>query len=63
MTCGVSDLIHAIYGHTAVRVNDPVKHFDVVFNFGVFSFREPNFVYRFAKGNANYMLAPERYIV
>jgi len=61
MTCGVSDLIHAIYGHTAVRVNDPVKHFDVVFNFGVFSFREPNFVYRFAKGNANYMLAPERY--
>ncbi|PTN08713.1 DUF4105 domain-containing protein [Mangrovibacterium marinum] len=61
MTCGASDLIHAIYGHTAVRVHDPVKHFDVVFNYGVFSFREPNFVYRFAKGNANYMLAPERY--
>jgi hypothetical protein len=61
LTCGASDLIHAIYGHTAVRVNDPAKHFDVVFNYGVFSFREPNFVYRFAKGNANYMLAPERY--
>jgi len=61
MSCGPSDLIHAIYGHTAVRVHDPVRHWDVVFNYGVFSFREPNFVYRFAKGNANYMLAPERF--
>ena len=61
MSCGPSDLIHAIYGHTAVRVHDPARNWDVVFNYGVFSFREPNFVYRFAKGNANYMLAPERY--
>lgn len=62
MSCGPSDLIHAIYGHTAVRVHDPVNRIDVVFNYGVFSFREPNFVYRFAKGNANYMLAPERFM-
>lgn len=62
MSCGPSDLIHAIYGHTAVRVHDPAQRLDVVFNYGVFSFREPNFVYRFAKGNANYMLAPERFM-
>lgn len=62
MTCGPSDLIHAIYGHTAVRVHDPVIRFDIVFNYGVFSFREPNFVYRFAKGNANYLLASERFM-
>ncbi len=61
MSCGPSDLVHAIYGHTAIRVHDPVKQWDVVFNYGVFSFREPNFVYRFAKGNANYLLAPERF--
>ena len=61
LTCGPSDLIYAIYGHTAIRVHDPARHWDVVFNYGVFSFSEPNFVYRFAKGNANYMLAPERF--
>lgn len=61
MSCGPSDLIHAIYGHTAVRVHDPALQLDIIFNYGVFSFREPNFVYRFAKGNANYMLAPERF--
>ncbi len=61
MTCGASDLIHAIYGHTAIRVNDPAQHWDVVFNYGVFSFSQPNFVYRFATGKTDYMLAPERY--
>ena len=61
LTCGSSDLIYAIYGHTAVRVNDPQRMFDVVFNYGVFSFNEPNFVYRFAKGQADYMLAPEKF--
>ncbi|WP_321287214.1 DUF4105 domain-containing protein [uncultured Sunxiuqinia sp.] len=61
LTCGPSDLIHAIYGHTAVRVQDPQRLFDVVFNYGVFSFSQPNFVYRFAKGRTDYMLAPEKY--
>ncbi len=59
LTCGPSSLIHAIYGHTAIRVNDPLRGFDVVFNYGVFSFSKPNFVYRFAKGQTDYMLAPE----
>ncbi len=61
LTCGPSNLIHAIYGHTALRVNDPSKKFDIVFNYGVFSFSAPNFVYRFAKGQTDYMLAPEYY--
>lgn len=61
LTCGPSNLIHAIYGHTAIRVKDPKRLTDVVFNYGVFSFSQPNFVYRFAKGKTDYMLAPERY--
>lgn len=61
MTCGPSNLIHAIYGHTAIRVNDPLRKWDVVFNYGVFSFNAPNFVLRFAEGKTDYMLAPERY--
>jgi hypothetical protein len=61
LTCGPSKMIHAIYGHTAIRVKDSVQGLDIVFNYGVFSFSKPNFVYRFAKGQTDYMLAPERY--
>ena len=61
LTCGPSEMIHAIYGHTAIRVKDPARGLDVVFNYGVFSFSKPNFIYRFAKGQTDYMLAPEHY--
>lgn len=61
LTCGPSTMIHAIYGHTAIRVKDPAQGLDIVFNYGVFSFSKPNFIYRFAKGQTDYMLAPERY--
>ncbi|MCW0482541.1 DUF4105 domain-containing protein [Gaoshiqia sediminis] len=61
MTCGPSELIHAIYGHTAIRVKDPGINLDVIFNYGVFSFSAPNFVYRFAKGQTDYMVAAERF--
>ena len=61
LTCGPSELVHAIYGHTAVRVKDSRRMLDVVFNYGVFSFNAPNFVYRFAKGQTDYMLAAERF--
>jgi len=61
LTCGPSDLIYAIYGHTAVRVKDPVRRLDVAFNYGVFSFNAPHFIYRFAKGQTDYMLVPERF--
>lgn len=59
LTCGPSEMIHAIYGHTAIRVKDPARGLDIVFNYGVFSFSKPHFVYRFAKGQTDYMLAPE----
>jgi hypothetical protein len=61
LTCGPSKEVHALYGHTAIRVNDPQRALDVIFNYGVFSFNAPNFVYRFAKGKTDYMLAAESY--
>ena len=61
LTCGPNNEVYAIYGHTAIRVKDPKRMFDVVFNYGVFSFNAPHFVYRFAKGQTDYMLAAERY--
>jgi len=48
--------VHSIYGHTAIRVIDPAYNYDAVFNYGVFNFDGPNFIYRFAKGETDYML-------
>lgn len=61
LTCGSSKMLHAMYGHTAIRVNDPQQLLDIVFNYGVFSFSEPNFAYRFAKGQTDYLLAIEQF--
>ncbi|HBL75759.1 MAG: hypothetical protein A2W90_04465 [Bacteroidetes bacterium GWF2_42_66] len=58
LTCGPNEEVYALYGHTAIRVNDPVHKVDLAFNYGVFSFDKPNFIYRFAKGETDYLLYP-----
>lgn len=47
------DEVFAVYGHTDLRVTQG-KH-DYYYNYGVFDFRTPNFVYRFVRGDAEYM--------
>jgi len=56
LTCGQGEEIYSLFGHTAIRYEDPSKGIDVVFNYGVFSFNTPNFIYRFVKGETDYML-------
>jgi hypothetical protein len=51
------DEVYTLYGHTAIRVKDDSARFDVVFNYGIFDFSKPNFIYRFAKGETDYILA------
>lgn len=48
------DHVFTVYGHTAIRVNDPGKPFDKVFNYGTFDDSKPNFIYRFATGKTDY---------
>ena len=61
LTCGPGNQVYSLYGHSAIRVIDSAINLDIVFNYGVFSFNSGNFVYRFAKGQTDYMLAPEQY--
>lgn len=49
--------IYSLFGHTAIRVNDPTNSLDIVFNYGIFDFDSPNFMYRFVKGETDYMVA------
>ena len=61
LTCGPGNQVYSLYGHSAIRIKDSSIKLDIVFNYGVFSFNSGNFVYRFAKGQTDYMLAPEQY--
>lgn len=55
VTCWPGPEIYELYGHEAVRVRGEGR--DSVWNYGVFDFRKPNFVYRFVKGETDYMVA------
>lgn len=46
--------VFELYGHQAVRVQTP-DGADMIYNFGLFDFNTPNFVYRFVKGETDYM--------
>ncbi len=53
--------VFTLYGHAAIRVKDKANRIDWVFNYGIFSFDKPNFIYRFAKGETDYMLGIMKY--
>ncbi|MDR3251290.1 MAG: DUF4105 domain-containing protein [Tannerella sp.] len=62
LTCSPDNgQLYTVYGHTAIRVVDPEIYMDAVFNYGIFDFTKPNFLYRFAKGETDYKLAVFRF--
>lgn len=63
LTCEPGSEIYALFGHSAIRYENPAKQEDWVFNYGMFSFKDPNFVMRFVKGETDYQLGvvPFRY--
>lgn len=59
ITCWPGSDVYELCGHEALRVRGvaggmPV---DTVWNYGVFDFNTPNFIYRFVKGETDYLLA------
>lgn len=56
ITCAPGPEIFELYGHEAIRVQGSVANrpVDAVFNYGVFDFASPGFVYRFVKGETDY---------
>jgi len=61
LTCGSGTELHAIFGHTAIRIADPMRGLDIVYNFGMFDFRTPNFYLKFVKGDLQYFVANTSY--
>ena len=61
LTCSPGDQIYSIFGHTAVRVFNKNIGLDAVVNYGLFDFDQESFVYRFVKGETDYMCGTEAY--
>lgn len=60
ITCWPGPEVYELYGHEAIRVQGHQadgEPFDSVFNYGVFDFNAPGFLYRFVKGETDYLLA------
>ncbi len=56
LTCAPGEIIYTLFGHTAIRYENPSQGIDVVFNYGLFSFDIPNFELRFSLGETDYRL-------
>ena len=56
LTCSPGQEVYSLYGHTAIRCVDFARGKDIVFNYGVFSFSQPYFIWRFVLGQCDYMV-------
>lgn len=61
VTCYPGPEIFELYGHEGVRVSGRLNGhpIDVVFNYGLFDFNSPGFIYRFVKGETDYKIGFE----
>ncbi|TFG72040.1 MAG: DUF4105 domain-containing protein, partial [Flavobacteriales bacterium] len=54
LTVGTADELYAKFGHSAIRIQDPVLGLDVVYNYGLFDFSDPNLYTKFTRGKLEY---------
>lgn len=47
--------VYQLEGHAGLRITDPDNGIDMVVNWGLFDFNSPNFLYRFVKGETDYL--------
>lgn len=60
LICAPGDEIYSYFGHAGIRIQDPQYEKDIVFNYGVFDYTAPYFIWRFAMGETDYMVAAWR---
>lgn len=54
VTCAPGHDVYELCGHAAIRIRN--ERMDSVWNYGIFDFTSPNFIYRFCKGETDYMV-------
>ncbi len=61
MTVAPGEMLYSLFGHSALRVYDPVLRLDRCYNYGTFDFEDPNFLLNFCRGRLRYYLDTEPY--
>ena len=56
VTAGSGTELYEAFGHSALRVKDPMLQLDLIYNYGMFDFNQPNFYSNFVKGKLLYSL-------
>jgi hypothetical protein len=56
VTAGPGTALFEAFGHSAIRVKDPMFQFDLIYNYGMFDFNQPHFYTNFVKGKLLYRL-------
>jgi hypothetical protein len=57
LTASPGDELYSVFGHSALRVHDPLAGIDEVYNYGTFDFNTPNFYLKFIRGKLFYQLS------
>ena len=56
VTMGPGDVVYERFGHNAIWVHDSLRHRDTQYNYGLFDFRQKNFILRFIQGRMLYAM-------
>lgn len=59
LTCSPGNEVWSLYGHTAIRFQDPSHEMDLAINYGMFNFHQKNFILRFVFGLTDYQMGIE----
>lgn len=57
ITIGAGPLVYEMFGHNAIRIQDPARGLDVSYNWGMFDFNQEGFFWRFLLGDWQYWMA------
>src|ERR1700674_4231068 len=57
LTCSPGNELYSLFGHTAIRIRDPRRGMDIVYNYGTFDDSDPLFYFYFTRGIMLYSLS------
>ena len=61
LTCSPGSELYSTFGHSALRITDSADGTDIVYNYGVFDFYDPQFYTKFVRGKLLYFLDREAF--
>ena len=61
LTIGPGAALNDAFGHSAIRIKDPIYKFDIVFDYGRYDFETENFYLKFAQGKLDYEVGQSKF--